>query len=411
MRKGKTKQKGITLIALVITIIVLLILAGVSIATLTGQNGVLTQAQNAKEETRYATVQEEKSLWIMGGRKEKASDIINNLYNNNIITESERDKLLNEESITIAEKEISIIDDDSLTLLELYNEGTIKIGDYIDYSPNTNTINYESQQNINGDSYQIITREQELKWRVLGLNEDKTKLLIISDIPTEQTIKFSGAIGYNNAINELNTICERIYSNSEYGEARSINMKDIEEKSNFDYTKYSHSWSSMGYKYGQTANSISELYYPDSNSETGISLGKKEYFASYYGYNNYAYNYGDCGNMKDVMSCELLLGRNAEYRYWVADKCQYLEYGSDNFFSGLVGVQYFIRHVGESRTSYATITERINNGGIGGKLVYDSDNQSNSQESAIRPIIELNTDCYLDYKSCGEPSYINSIVV
>ena len=194
MRKGKTKQKGITLIALVITIIVLLILAGVSIATLTGQNGVLTQAQNAKEETRYATVQEEKSLWIMGGRKEKASDIINNLYNNNIITESERDKLLNEESITIAEKEISIIDDDSLTLLELYNEGTIKIGDYIDYSPNTNTINYESQQNINGDSYQIITREQELKWRVLGLNEDKTKLLIKSDIPTEQTIKFSGAI-------------------------------------------------------------------------------------------------------------------------------------------------------------------------------------------------------------------------
>lgn len=35
------KQKGITLIALVITIIVLLILAGISIATLTGENGIL----------------------------------------------------------------------------------------------------------------------------------------------------------------------------------------------------------------------------------------------------------------------------------------------------------------------------------------------------------------------------------
>ena len=44
----KEAQKGITLIALVITIIVLLILAGVSIAMLTGQNGILTQAQNAK---------------------------------------------------------------------------------------------------------------------------------------------------------------------------------------------------------------------------------------------------------------------------------------------------------------------------------------------------------------------------
>ena len=49
--KEKLKQtKGITLIALVITIIVLLILAGVSIAILTGQNGILTQANNAKIE-------------------------------------------------------------------------------------------------------------------------------------------------------------------------------------------------------------------------------------------------------------------------------------------------------------------------------------------------------------------------
>ena len=47
-------QKGITLIALVITIIVLLILAGVSIAMLTGQNGILTQAGNAKDETAKA---------------------------------------------------------------------------------------------------------------------------------------------------------------------------------------------------------------------------------------------------------------------------------------------------------------------------------------------------------------------
>ena len=40
-------QKGITLIALVITIIVLLILAGVSIAMLTGDNGLLTKSQQA----------------------------------------------------------------------------------------------------------------------------------------------------------------------------------------------------------------------------------------------------------------------------------------------------------------------------------------------------------------------------
>ena len=51
-------QKGITLIALVITIIVLLILAGVSIAMLTGSNGVLTRANDAKNDTAEAEVVE-----------------------------------------------------------------------------------------------------------------------------------------------------------------------------------------------------------------------------------------------------------------------------------------------------------------------------------------------------------------
>ena len=51
-KKLKNASKGITLIALVITIIVLLILAGVTIATLTGENGILTQANNAKTRNR-----------------------------------------------------------------------------------------------------------------------------------------------------------------------------------------------------------------------------------------------------------------------------------------------------------------------------------------------------------------------
>ena len=58
---AKTKEKkGITLIALVITIVVLLILAGVSIAMLTGNNGILTQSKVAEEKTRIAKQQEEK---------------------------------------------------------------------------------------------------------------------------------------------------------------------------------------------------------------------------------------------------------------------------------------------------------------------------------------------------------------
>ena len=57
-------QKGITLIALVITIIVLLILAGVSIAMLSGENGILTQARSANAETAKAEVREKINLTL-----------------------------------------------------------------------------------------------------------------------------------------------------------------------------------------------------------------------------------------------------------------------------------------------------------------------------------------------------------
>ena len=64
VKNFKYKQKGITLIALVITIIVLLILASVSIAMLTGDNGILTQANNAKKETEVKGLKEEVNLMM-----------------------------------------------------------------------------------------------------------------------------------------------------------------------------------------------------------------------------------------------------------------------------------------------------------------------------------------------------------
>lgn len=62
--KSKKLTSGITLIALVITIIVLLILAGVSIATLAGEDGLLSKAMNASERTKIAKAKEEIELAI-----------------------------------------------------------------------------------------------------------------------------------------------------------------------------------------------------------------------------------------------------------------------------------------------------------------------------------------------------------
>ena len=59
------KQKGITLIALVITIIVLLILAGVTIATLTGDNGILGKVNEAKTKSDIVEVKEQEKVYTL----------------------------------------------------------------------------------------------------------------------------------------------------------------------------------------------------------------------------------------------------------------------------------------------------------------------------------------------------------
>ena len=62
MKKQKTNDKGITLIALVVTIVVLLILAGVSIGMLTGENGIIKQAQDSKDKNKIGEIEEKVRL-------------------------------------------------------------------------------------------------------------------------------------------------------------------------------------------------------------------------------------------------------------------------------------------------------------------------------------------------------------
>ena len=123
----KKQEKGITLIALVVTIVVLLILAAVSISMLGGENGIVTQAQKSKEETRGANVEEERNLWkanqyldeYSSVSSESLQELIDRLVNQGMLTEDEKDQILgNEEKgieatgqVTIGSKTIIFQDD------------------------------------------------------------------------------------------------------------------------------------------------------------------------------------------------------------------------------------------------------------------------------------------------------------
>lgn len=89
MKVNLKQKKGITLIALVVTIVVLLILAGISIRTVFSDDGVIS---NAKTNTEYATLEDRVDLAIADAKSKNI-----NLTIDNIITE-----LINEGVITDA---------------------------------------------------------------------------------------------------------------------------------------------------------------------------------------------------------------------------------------------------------------------------------------------------------------------
>ena len=83
----KLKNSGITLIALVVTIIVLLILAGVSIMMLTGDNGILTRAGEAKERTERAQIIENAKMDVFAQITENKGENISKKQLKKILSE------------------------------------------------------------------------------------------------------------------------------------------------------------------------------------------------------------------------------------------------------------------------------------------------------------------------------------
>ena len=95
----KTRQSGITLVALVVTIVVLLILAGVSISLVLGQNGLIANAKEAREKTKNAT--DEESQLINGTIPDYIAEQVNGTTSGgNTPTEPETPTTENASSIT-----------------------------------------------------------------------------------------------------------------------------------------------------------------------------------------------------------------------------------------------------------------------------------------------------------------------
>ena len=105
-----------------------------------------------------------------------------------------------------------------------------KIGDLVNYTPNTEKSESTVNQSESGTSEQKVAKDATLKWRILNIDEAKGTVDLVSAAPTSSTVKFYGALGYHNGPYIMNKICEELYSNSALNvKARNINLLDMEK--------------------------------------------------------------------------------------------------------------------------------------------------------------------------------------
>lgn len=301
MQKQINDKKGITLIALVITIIVLLILAGVTIATLTGDNGLLQKAQTASEKNTEASALEKIQVEVAGsygidGKIDK-TQLVNNLkkisgikYNNSNIDENTSISSfpvavkLDGYAFTIFENgnidKVQWVDNNDGSYTNAETGYTLNVGDTVKYetilNKTENAVNGNKLaqlktdlQHYSGDSSSTdnanIARDN-LTWKVLDIKDGKIRL--ISSTSTISKMSFYNANGYNNAVYLIDKACDILYSVEGVGKVQNLKIEDIEEKFKIVDGKtarenYTNTAVTPNLKYGDEREYTSNLKYPN----------------------------------------------------------------------------------------------------------------------------------------------------
>ena len=367
-------KKGITLVALVVTIVVLLILAGVSINLVLGNNGIIAKAKEAETKSAEASQNDLKGI--------------------NALTEEMNNALGEKPKVDLSK---------------------YKIGDYVNYTYDTVSSGYTTPSTENGYRNQTIAQSTEtLKWRILNIDEANGTVDLVSATPTSNIVGFGEILGYNNGPYIMDKICEALYSNNSRGiKARSIDLLDMEKHLTSDGIT-ARNGSSSTVKYGKTKTYASNTKYPslyagqkgagvnvaetevetkmekiditkgndpyeeskaiaeteptkDSTFETGKPLTVT---STYYGISINGTNYGIAG---DVMK-----SNNA---FWVASRCVYALSDCAGF-----GLRF-------------ADTDMSNNG------MYYSDGNAYGNNCRLRPVVSLPSSILSDTKDAASEAW------
>ena len=292
-QKLKNTQRGITLVALVITIIVLLILAMVSIKiaidgglTQKAKDAVNTHNVGSEKETiglAYSTYQiakiQDKDYTMQKALDEQnANATATDIEDGWLITfEGKEDSpytLKKDGTIIEGEEQVELLGD---SLAKAYADGKLKLGDEVAYTPasghsytsekwNESDTGCEAKldQSLSTDDYETSSGSKSTKWKVIGVNTKIGTVNLISAEPLKvkkssgnsDTYRIYGKEGYNNGVNELNKMCSVFGHGNGATGARSVNVDDLDKALNYNKKEFVYTdeddTAKYNYKYGWT---------------------------------------------------------------------------------------------------------------------------------------------------------------
>ena len=229
--ESELRQKGITLIALVFTIVILIILATISINFLFGENGLVTRAQQATQLTEEASAMEDMGIYlasVKGAEVQEENFRLADYLSNNIGNNGLEDFLNNGDGYG----QVSYNGNKFLVNLTDYT--------YTYLGKSDGTVNRRIEQVLGNNNESVpgismveagAIETEDLGWRVLSVNKDGS-VNLIANRNTGFEVSLSGINGYTNGVKALNEICSKLYGSLEINgvqviSARNANVEDF----------------------------------------------------------------------------------------------------------------------------------------------------------------------------------------
>ena len=230
------KRTGISLIVLVITIIVMVILAGAIILTL-NNSGIIDKATDAVEQTNLATVKQLTQMaWAeayAGGERteERLKAAVDKALSDNKVDTSKYVIEVTTSGVTVTKKGTVATAWRQEGLTVTNGVQTLEIGDYVDYiSDAPITIfneEYDEFGNYLGTVEETSTYEKEGGgWKILGASDDG-ELLIMSTKSVGGGYYDYSYNAYWNGVADLNSQCESFGKGTYAKGARAIDIQDV----------------------------------------------------------------------------------------------------------------------------------------------------------------------------------------